>query len=429
MLKFDYSNVLNVLAEDELLKTAKRLNMQNVKLHDGTGSGSEYLGWVDVNKILNTNSFDDIASSLKEFSKLDVIVCVGIGGSYLGARSVITALRSSFGDSNPEMIYAGHHFGEDYHQELLKYLADKEFGVIVISKSGTTTEPAVAFRFLLNLLRSKYLESKLKDRIIAITDAKSGALRKLADKLDLPSFIIPDNIGGRFSVLSPVGLVPILCAGIDAKSLLNGAASMAELCHPSQLVEKNPALMYAALRNKMWEKNKSVEILANADPRLSYIAEWWKQLFGESEGKDGKGIFPTSVNLTTDLHSMGQFIQDGNPVFFETILQIEEIEENLKIQSDGNNYDDLNYLVGKSVDYINKQATQGTIEAHVSGGVPLSQIKIQKLDAWHVGQLLYFFEKSCGISAYSLGVNPFNQPGVEAYKRNMFRLLGKPGII
>ncbi|MEA1872927.1 MAG: glucose-6-phosphate isomerase [Bacteroidota bacterium] len=426
MLKYNYTGMLDYISENELMKTAAKMQKENQKLHAGGFPGQEFLGWVNLPGKLRHAIPEDWKNTISQFSDKEVIVCVGIGGSYLGAKAVHHALKIPFSKAGPEILFAGHHLGHAYHDHLLKYLSNKDFAVVVISKSGTTTEPAIAFRMLLKLLRSKMPESELKNNIIAITDKSKGALRELAGDLNLPRFVVPDDIGGRFSVFTAVGLIPLMLAGIDSDALICGAADMAEQCDARQIVDKNPAIQYAAVRQMMWKSDKHVEILANSEPPLTYVAEWWKQLFGESEGKDGLGILPASINLTTDLHSLGQFIQDGNPMFFETFIQVVETNQSLKIERQESNLDSLNYLTGKSIDYVNKQATAGTIEAHRDGRVPLSQIMLQRMDAYHIGQLLYFFEKSCGISAYALGVNPFNQPGVEAYKANMFRLLGKP---
>jgi glucose-6-phosphate isomerase len=426
MLKFDYSGMLDFFSEKELMKAASGLQIENEKLHHGGFPGEEFLGWVDLPKRLKHAIPEDWKNTVSQFSDKEAIVCVGIGGSYLGAKAVYHALKKPFTQPKPEILFAGHHLGHAYHDDLLNYLRDKDFAIVVISKSGTTTEPAIAFRMLLNLLRNKMPESELRNSVIAITDKSKGALRELANQFSLPSFVVPDDIGGRFSVFTPVGLIPLMLAGVDAEALVCGAADMAEQCDIRQISDKNPAIQYAAVRQLMWKENKQVEILTNAEPSLAYVAEWWKQLFGESEGKNGLGILPASINLTTDLHSLGQFIQDGNPMFFETFLQVVETNQSLKISAQETNLDQLNYLSGKSMDYVNKQATAGTIEAHREGNVPISQIMLQRLDAYHIGQLLYFYEKACGISAYALGVNPFDQPGVEAYKANMFRLLGKP---
>ncbi len=425
MLKYDYSGILDFIEESELKKEAAKLQKENAKLHQGGYPGDDFLGWVNLPSELKHNIPESWKNTAAEFSQKEVVVCVGIGGSYLGAKAVLNALNSAFNSEGPELLFAGHHLGEKYHAELLSYLENKDFAVVVISKSGTTTEPAIAFRLLLNMLCGKMSDEELKHHIIAITDEKKGGLRELATELNLPSFVVPDNVGGRFSVFTPVGLIPLMIAGVDVEALICGAADMSEQCDERQLADKNPAIMYAAVRQAMLSSDKVVEILANAEPSMGFVAEWWKQLFGESEGKEGLGIFPASINLTTDLHSLGQFVQDGSPVFFETFLQVVETQKSLLIPEQANDLDQLNYLSGKSVDYVNKQATAGTIQAHQDGTVPISQIQLQRLDAYHIGQLLYFFEKACGISAYSMGVNPFNQPGVEAYKNNMFQLLGK----
>jgi len=356
-------------------------------------------------------------------------VVIGIGGSYLGARSVIEALSPYFEKDVdiPELIYAGHHLSETYMSELLSYLQNKKFGIIVISKSGTTTEPAIAFRFLKKLLEEKVGKANAKDLIVAITDEEKGALKQLSDQEGYETFVIPDDVGGRYSVLTPVGLLPIALAGFDIKEMVNGAIAMRKDCIDNS-PEENMVVEYAAVRNLFYNDGLHVEILANYEPRLSYIAEWWKQLYGESEGKENKGIFPASVNLTTDLHSLGQYIQEGKRFIFETVLTVENGQADLKIEEEPKNLDKLNYLVGKNVDFVNKSAEEGTRQAHVSGGVPNLTITLSEINENTIGQLLYFYELACGVSGYMLDVNPFDQPGVEAYKKNMFRLLGKPGV-
>lgn len=406
-------------------KALESMNEFNLRLHDGKAAGSEFLGWVDLPGKSLKSVGEEYKKAIDLFVNKEAVVCVGIGGSYLGTRAVLSALQTPFSNAQPEMLYAGHQLDEAYHDDLLTYLGDKDFGIIVISKSGTTTEPAVAFRLLKNLLIEQGKADDLKKHIIAITDAKKGALRSLADELELTSYVVPDDVGGRFSVLTPVGLVPLAVAGVDLQALLEGARDMAELVSYRQLPGRNPAVQYAAFRKLMWDSKKSVEILANTLPSLSYVAEWWKQLFGESEGKENKGLLPANINMTSDLHSLGQFIQEGNPIFFETFLKVNKSERNLKIPKEDANLDNLNYLAGKTMDFVNQKAAEGTRQAHADGGVPVSEIVIDKPDEYHLGQLLYFFEKACGMSAYSLGVNPFDQPGVEAYKSNMFRLLGK----
>ena len=362
----------------------------------------------------------------------EAVVVAGIGGSYLGARAVIEALSNSFswlvGDKkNPTILFAGNNIGEDYLFELTTYLKDKKFGVINISKSGTTTETALTFRLLKKQCEAQRGKEEAKKVIVAITDAKKGAARTCADKEGYKSFIIPDNVGGRFSVLTPVGLLPIACAGFDIKQLVGGAQDMEKACAPNVPFAENPAAQYAAVRNGLYQKGKKIEIMVNYQPKLHFFSEWWKQLYGESEGKDNKGIFPASVDFTTDLHSMGQWIQEGERTIFETVISIEEPEKKLLFPEDEENLDGLNFLAGKRVDEVNKMAELGTRLAHVDGGVPNMRISVPKLNEYYIGQLIYFFEIACGISGNVLGVNPFNQPGVEAYKKNMFALLDKPG--
>ncbi|MDE5810106.1 MAG: glucose-6-phosphate isomerase, partial [Muribaculaceae bacterium] len=357
-------------------------------------------------------------------------VAVGIGGSYLGAKAVIEALSDSFASLKPQtewprVVFAGQNIGEDYLAELKDYLSDKKFGIIVISKSGTTTEPAIAFRILKEMLEAKLGKAEAAKRIVAITDAKKGALRQLATEEGYKTFVIEDNVGGRFSVLTPVGLLPIAVAGYDIEQLVKGARDMEEATRKAE--EDNIAMQYAMTRNALYEAGKKIEILVNYNPKLHYFGEWWKQLYGESEGKDHKGIFPAAVDNSTDLHSMGQWIQDGERTIFETVISVESSERETIIPNDSANLDGLNYIAGKHVDQVNKMAELGTRIAHVDGGVPNIQITIPALKEVYLGQLIYFFEKACGISGYILDVNPFNQPGVEAYKRNMFALLAKPG--
>ena len=358
----------------------------------------------------------------------------GIGGSYLGARAVIEGLGNSFAwlvndKKNPTILFAGNNIGEDYLFELTSYLKDKKFGVINISKSGTTTETALAFRLLKKQCEDQRGKEEAKDVIVAVTDAKKGAARTCADKEGYKSFIIPDNVGGRFSVLTPVGLLPIAVAGFDVKQLVAGAAEMEKACGKDVAFEENPAAIYAATRQALYtQAGKKIEIVCNFQPKLHYFAEWWKQLYGESEGKDQKGIFPAACDFTTDLHSMGQWIQQGERSIFETVISVETPNEKLLFPHDDENLDGLNFLEGKRVDEVNKMAELGTRLAHVDGGVPNILVNVPELNAYYLGQLIYFFEKACGISAYLLGVNPFNQPGVEAYKSNMFKLLGKPGF-
>ena len=402
------------------------------KVNEGTGEGADFLGWVKLPSETPASLIDSInktAARLRE--NCDYVVCVGIGGSYLGAKAVVTALSDSFHDfygptpHNPKLLFAGQNIGEEYTQELQNLLKGKRFGIIVISKSGTTTEPAIAFRLLQAQLEEQVGKDKAKDLIVAITDEKKGALRSMADQEGYETYVIADNVGGRFSVLTPVGLLPIAVAGHDIAKLVAGAADMERATlHAS---EENPAQIYATLRNALYQSGKKIEILANFNPKLHYFAEWWKQLYGESEGKDGKGIFPASVDLTTDLHSMGQWIQDGERTIFETVLSVRSTPVEHRVPMNAANLDGINYLAGKRIDEVNKMAELGTIMAHVDGGVPVIRIEIPALDEYSLGQTIYFFEKACGISGYMLGVNPFNQPGVEAYKSNMFALLEKPG--
>ena len=403
-------------------------------LENGTCPGNDFLGWLHLPSSITSEFLDEIqatANTLRD--KCEVIVVAGIGGSYLGARAVIEALSNSFAwlvadKKNPTILFAGNNIGEDYLFELTEYLKNKKFGVINISKSGTTTETALTFRLLKKQCEAQRGKAEAKDVIVAVTDAKKGAARTCADKEGYKSFIIPDNIGGRFSVLTPVGLLPIACAGFDVKELVSGAQEMERACGKNVPFENNPAAQYAAVRNGLYsEAGKKIEIVVNFQPKLHFFAEWWKQLYGESEGKDNKGIFPAACDFTTDLHSMGQWIQQGERSIFETVISVEEPEHKLLFPHDEENLDGLNFLEGKRVDDVNKMAELGTRLAHVDGGVPNIRISVPRLNAYYIGQLIYFFEIACGISGNLLQVNPFNQPGVEAYKKNMFALLNKPG--
>lgn len=400
-------------------------------LNENKGAGNDFHGWTTLPSDITTELVEDIKSVAAMFkANADYVVCIGIGGSYLGAKAVIEALDNSFaayapkGDT-PKVLFAGQNIGEDYLAELQDFLKDKKFGIIVISKSGTTTEPAIAFRLLKEQLEAQAGKEKANSLIVAITDAKKGALRTMADENGYKTFVIPDNVGGRFSVLTPVGLLPIAVAGFDIDKLIAGAVEMEHnTLHASA---ENPAEVYAMMRNALYRSGKHIEILVNYNPKLHFFGEWWKQLYGESEGKEGKGIFPAAVDFTTDLHSMGQWIQEGERIIFETVLSVEESKHEVHVPTDKYNLDGLNYMSGKRVDEVNKMAELGTQIAHTDGGVPVIKISIPRIDELCLGQLIYFFEKACGISGYILGVNPFNQPGVEAYKRNMFALLGKPG--
>ena len=401
-------------------------------LEEGTGAGNDFLGWQKLPSETPAELVERIEKTAARLRQnCDYVVCVGIGGSYLGAKAVNTALADNFefyyapNPGEPKVLYAGQNISEDYTAQLEKLLTGKRFGIIVISKSGTTTEPAIAFRILKEKLEKEQGKDKAKDLIVAITDEKKGALRTMATNEGFETYVIPDNVGGRFSVLTPVGLLPIAVAGHDIKLLLKGAADMENTTlHASP---SNPALTYARLRNALYRSGKKIELLVNFDPRLHFFSEWWKQLYGESEGKDGKGIFPASVDFTTDLHSMGQWIQQGERSIFETVISVAKPSVERRIPEDKDNLDGINYLAGKRIDEVNKMAELGTKMAHVDGGVPNIRIEIEQVDEYSLGQLIYFFEKACGISGYMLGVNPFNQPGVEFYKSNMFKLLKKPG--
>ncbi len=433
-LTIDVSQAAPEVTPDMINKEQDNVLMQLKTLTEKSGKGNEFLGWLDLPTSV---SQDDLMSIEKTAARLrgksDYVVVVGIGGSYLGARAVIDSLNDSFdhlkgGRKNPSVIYAGHNISEDYTYELLDLLKDKSFGVIVISKSGTTTEPALAFRLLKELLETKYEKKEVKDRIVAITDGKKGALRTLANQEGYETYVIPDDVGGRYSVLTPVGLLPIAVAGYSISELIRGAKQMKALTGTDVSFENNPAAMYAATRNLLYQKGKKIEILVNYHPKLHFVAEWWKQLYGESEGKEHKGIFPASVDFTTDLHSMGQWIQEGERSIFETVVSVAAANNRVLIPRDEADLDTLNYLAGKRIDEVNKMAELGTRIAHTDGGVPNIKIEIPELNEYYIGQLLYFFEIACGISGYTLGVNPFDQPGVEAYKKNMFALLGKPGF-
>lgn len=402
------------------------------KVEQGTGAGNDFLGWVNLPSSITAEMIADINASAAKLRELcEVVVCIGIGGSFLGAKAVIEALGNSFAayshaENDTKVVFAGQNIGEDYLYELMEYLNGKKFGIIVISKSGTTTEPAIAFRLLKAKLEQVVGKEAAAERIVAITDASRGALRKLATDEGYKTFVIADNVGGRFSVLTPVGLLPIAVAGFSVEQLVEGAKRMEEVTRATSLAS-NPALNYAATRNALYRAGKKIEILVNYNPKFHYFGEWWKQLYGESEGKDGKGIFPASVDNSTDLHSMGQWIQDGERTIFETVVSIESPEHEMVIPSDADDLDGLNYLAGKRVDQVNKMAELGTRIAHIDGNVPNLTITLPALREEYLGEMIYFFEKACGISGYMLGVNPFNQPGVEDYKRNMFALLEKPG--
>ena len=431
MLKLDITKTAPFVSTETINGYADQVAAAQTALEAGTCPGNDFLGWLHLPSSITPEFLADIKATAAVLrQECDAVVVAGIGGSYLGAKAVIEALSNSFqwlvnDGKNPVILFAGNNIGEDYLSELTTYLQGKKFGVINISKSGTTTETALAFRLLKKQCEEQMGKDVARKVIVAITDAKRGAARTCADKEGYKSFIIPDNVGGRFSVLTPVGLLPIAVAGFDIDQLVKGAQDMEQTA--AAPFAENPAAQYAATRFALYTTGKKIEILANYQPKLHFIAEWWKQLYGESEGKDKKGIFPASVDLTTDLHSMGQWIQDGERTIFETVISVENPEHKLLFPSDEENLDGLNFLAGKRVDEVNKMAELGTQLAHVDGGVPNIRITIDRLDAYHLGQLIYFFEKACGIHCQLLGVNAFNQPGVEAYKKNMFALLGKPG--
>lgn len=424
-IKFDYSNVSTFLNEEELKNLEPFVSSAHSMIHGGTGAGSDYLGWVKLPENYDKEEFSRVRTSAEKIRKdSDVLVVIGIGGSYLGAKAAIEMMAPSFGQNGPEIIFAGHHLSSHYMNELKDHLKDKDFSVNVISKSGTTTEPAIAFRVFKKLLEEKY--DSTADRIYVTTDREKGALNTLAKEQGYEMFVVPDDVGGRYSVLTAVGLLPIAAAGIDISQMMEGAAKAMEDLSADTL-EENPAYQYAAVRNALFAKGYDVEMLVNYDDRLKYFGEWWKQLFGESEGKDNKGILPHSANFTTDLHSLGQYIQEGKRMLMETVIDVESPLSDLTIEEEDVDLDGLNYLAGTTVDEVNHKAMTGTILAHVDGGVPNMIVSIPVLDAHTFGYMVYYFETACAMSGYLLGVNPFNQPGVEAYKQNMFALLGKSG--
>ena len=431
MIKLDISKALENAAQAVELK--EQVAAAQEALENGTCPGNDFLGWLHLPSSTTAEFLNEIKACAEVLrSNCDTVVVAGIGGSYLGARAVIEALGNSFAwltnnGENPNILFAGNNIGEDYLYELTQYLKGRNFGVINISKSGTTTETALAFRLLKKQCEEQRGKEMARKVIVAVTDAKKGAARTTADKEGYTSFIIPDNVGGRFSVLTPVGLLPIAVAGFDIDKLVEGAADMEAATAPGVPFEENPSAVYAAVRNILYAQGKKIEILVNFQPKLHFMNEWWKQLYGESEGKDLKGIFPAAVDFSTDLHSMGQWIQEGERTIFETVISVETPEHTLLFPHDEENLDGLNFLAGKRVDEVNKMAELGTQLAHVDGGVPNMRVVVDRLDEYNLGQLIYFFEKACGISGLLLQVNPFNQPGVEAYKKNMFALLGKPG--
>jgi len=421
------------VTSEKIIEYQERVNECMAALHNRTGKGSDFLGWLHLPSTIEGTLLKDIEDTAKNLrERCEIVVIIGIGGSYLGAKAVIDALSNSFEWLQPKyksplIVFAGQNICEDYLYELQELLKNKKFGIICISKSGTTTEPALAFRLLKTQLEEQQGKEEAQKLIIAITDKSKGALRKLAEQEGYKTFVIPDDVGGRFSVLTPVGLLPIAVAGFNIRQLIAGAAQMEKICDIDVPFGENPATHYAVVRNELYKMGKKIEILVNYHPKLHYISEWWKQLYGESEGKENKGIFPAAVDFTTDLHSMGQWIQEGERIIFETVISIKEPNYLKIFPYDKDNLDGLNFLAGKRIDEVNKMAELGTLIAHVDGGVPNIKIEIPKLNEYYLGELIYFFEKACGISGYLLGVNPFDQPGVEAYKKNMFALLGKPG--
>lgn len=429
MVSIDLNAALGFIDDDVYKKAREDAFKAFDVLHGAKGAGNDFLGWLDLPSRVDEKLIDRIEAVARRWkTEVEAIVVIGIGGSYLGAKCAVEALSSAFHahakGEFPHILFAGHNICEDYMGELLDYLSDKEFALVVVSKSGTTTEPAIAFRLLRDLLEKKR-GIKSSERIVAVTDAEKGALRNLSEEKGYETFVVPDNVGGRYSVLTPVGLLPIALGGFDIRNLLKGAAGMEKSC--AMRDNANPALHYAAVRNALYRSGKKIEILVNYNPRLRYFSEWWKQLYGESEGKDGKGIFPASVTFTTDLHSMGQYIQEGERILFETNILVENSAKEIVLKAERNDGDGLNYLAGKRMGWINSMAQLGTMLAHGEGGVPNILFKIERIDEYNLGELFYLFEAACGISGYMLGVNPFDQPGVEAYKRNMFALLGKPG--
>jgi len=433
-IQFDYSKALGFIDEKEILSLQKNIDNNYKAIYNKTGRGNDFLGWVDLPSKTEDSLLDKIEKTAESLrAKSEVCVVVGIGGSYLGARAVIESLSSQFNllkkkKGNPIVLYAGHNISEDYLTELLQVLDEKEYTVVVISKSGTTTEPALAFRLLRNHLENKYGVEESKSRIVAITDKSRGALKQLATKEGYETFVVPDDVGGRYSVLTPVGLLPIAVAGHNIRKLIDGARKMEVETAKDSSIASNPVSAYAAVRNVLYNSGKTIEIMVNYEPRLLFFTEWWKQLYGESEGKENKGIFPAGVSNTTDLHSMGQYIQEGLRNIFETVISIEKPDNTLQVPKDNANLDKLNYLAGRRIHEVNQMAELGTTIAHVDGNIPNLRISVPEINETIMGELIYFYEMACAVSGYILDVNPFDQPGVEAYKKNMFALLGKPGF-
>lgn len=434
-IRFDYSNALSFFGEHELEQMSALVEVCHRVLHEGTGAGNDFLGWIDLPVNYDKEEFARIKKAAEKIKNdSDVLLVIGIGGSYLGARAAIEMLNHSFYNvlpkkerKTPQVIFVGNNISSTYLHDVMDLLKDKDWSINVVSKSGTTTEPAIAFRIFRKLLIEKYGEEEAVKRIYATTDKAKGALKTEADAKGYESFVIPDDVGGRYSVLTAVGLLPMAVSGIDIDAVMKGAADARdEYSNPN--LKENAAYQYATIRNILYNKGKTIEMLINYEPGMQYFNEWWKQLYGESEGKDLKGIYPSSANYSTDLHSLGQYVQEGRRDLFETVVKVETPRHDIEIESEDNNLDGLNYLAGKTVDFVNNKAFEGTLLAHTDGGVPNLVVYIPKMDAYTFGYLVYFFEKACGMSGYLLGVNPFDQPGVEAYKKNMFALLGKPGF-
>ncbi len=433
-VRFDYSNALSFVGKHEVDQMQETVKTLHSVIHERSGAGSDFLGWVDLPTEYDQDEFARIKAAAERIREnSDVLVVVGIGGSYLGARAAIEMLQHSFFNvlskeerKAPQVFYAGHNISSTYMKELLQVLEGKDVSINVISKSGTTTEPAIAFRVLKQFMEDKYGQDGARKRIYATTDRARGALKTLADAEGYETFVIPDDVGGRFSVLTPVGLLPIAAAGIDIDALMEGARD-AQNAYSSPELAENEAYQYAVVRNALYAKGKSIEMLVNYEPALHYVSEWWKQLYGESEGKDNKGIFPAAVDFSTDLHSMGQYIQEGRRDLFETVIRVKEVRHTMNVPEDAQDLDGLNFLAGETIQFVNDKATEGTLLAHTDGDVPNLVVELPEMTPYHLGYLFYFFEKACAMSGYILGVNPFNQPGVEAYKANMFALLGKPG--
>ena len=431
-IKVDFKNV--TLFEKNVIKYAEQVEEIHKKLHEKSNDENEFCGWIDLPTNYDKEEFERIKKAAKKIqTDSDVLLVIGIGGSYLGSRAVIEALTNTFYNmqdkttrKTPQILYVGNNLSTNYINDLIDYIADKNISINVISKSGTTTEPAIAFRIFREIMENKYSLNEVRKRIYVTTDAKKGALKELAKKEKYETFVIPDNVGGRYSVLTAVGLLPIATAGIDIDELMKGAR-LSQDRYSDENLKYNECYKYAVIRNLLYEKEKNIEILITYEPKMHYFIEWWKQLFGESEGKEQKGIYPSGAEFTTDLHSLGQYIQEGRRNLFETVINIENFDRNIEMRMEEDDLDKLNYLAGKTLDFVNKKAMQGTIEAHVEGDVPNILINMKKLDANNMGQLIYFFELACAMSGSILGVNPFNQPGVEKYKTNMFKLLGKPG--